>query len=120
VANLLAPDGALAFDHLHRLVEQVEAVVDLLVGAGNQRDFARRERVRRRVVGQLRFHLLQSVAGAGEHLDGVRDHQVDAGGDVRSDRELVGRRADVGGDFVCTLDGRLDSRTQRVDGVFVE
>lgn len=120
MANFLAPDGAFAFDHLLRLIEQVEAMVDLLVGAGDQRDFAGRERVLRRVVGQLRFHLLQGMACAGQHLDGVGDHQVDAGGDVRSDRELVGRRADVRGDFVRTLDGRLNSRTQRVDGVFGE
>ena len=40
VTNFSTPDGAIAFDHLQRLIEQVEAVADLLVGAGDQGDFA--------------------------------------------------------------------------------
>lgn len=93
---------------------------DLLVGARDQGDLARGQRVLRRVVGQLRLDLLQDVARTGKHLDGVGDHQVDHGGDVCRYGHSGRRRADLRGDFVTALERRLHARAERVDSGFGE
>jgi hypothetical protein len=131
VMNFHSPDSSLSVDHLLGLVEQVDAVVDLLLGSSHESDILRVTgrcgRFKRRAMLDVRrfgrdsprLDLLKREIGAAEIIDGVRKHQVHASGDVGSEAGRIRvHLAQLGCECVGTTDGTLHLRAESANVLF--